>query len=92
MSPPSFQDESSPSPGMNSFDLNTSSEDATFNSSQRPMGVKIAKRNQQTGEQFRHLMEQNDKLIKAITKGTLKEMKFKDRRSKYKEWNKSIKY
>ena len=85
MSPPSFQDESSPSPGMNSFDLNTSSEDATFNSSQRPMGVKIAKRNQQTDEQFRHLMEQNDKLIKAITKGTLKEMKFKDRRSKYKE-------
>ncbi|VYS52338.1 unnamed protein product [Arabidopsis thaliana] len=78
---PILKDESSPSPGMNSFDLNTSSEDATFNSSQRPMGVKIAKRNQQTDEQFRHLMEQNDKLIKAITKGTLKEMKFKDRRA-----------
>ncbi|XP_010431017.2 PREDICTED: uncharacterized protein LOC104715296, partial [Camelina sativa] len=70
MSSSSLQDESLPSPGMNSFDLNTNSEDASFNSSQRPMGVKKAKRKQQSEEQFKQLMEQNDKLIKAITKGT----------------------
>lgn len=69
-SSPSFQDESSPSPGMNSFDLNKNSEDASFNSSQRPMGVKKAKRKQQSEEQFKQIMEQNDKLIKAIAKGT----------------------
>ena len=40
MSSPSPQVESSPSPGMNSFDLNMNSEYATFNLSQRPMGVK----------------------------------------------------
>lgn len=40
MSSPSPQVESSPSPGMNSFDLNMNSEDATFNLSQTPMGVK----------------------------------------------------
>ncbi|ESQ48470.1 hypothetical protein EUTSA_v10022202mg, partial [Eutrema salsugineum] len=38
MSSPSFQDESSPSPGMNSFDLNMNNEEITTNLSQRPMG------------------------------------------------------
>ncbi|WZZ03704.1 hypothetical protein YC2023_089625 [Brassica napus] len=40
MSSPSPQVESSPSPGMDSFDLNMNSKYATFNLSQRPMGVK----------------------------------------------------
>jgi len=86
MSSPSFQDESSPSLGMNSFDLNTSSEDAPLNLSQRPMGVKKAKRKQQFEKQFKQLMEQNDKLIKKLLLNVLqKEMKFKDKRSRCKE-------
>lgn len=70
MSSSSFQDESSPSPGMSSFDLNMNCEETTFNSSQRPMGVKKAKRQQQSEEQFKKMMDQSDKLIKAIAKGT----------------------
>ncbi|AEC06257.1 no-apical-meristem-associated carboxy-terminal domain protein [Arabidopsis thaliana] len=53
---------SSPSPGMNSIDLNMDSEDANFSLSSRPMGLKKTK--------LKQLLEQNDKLIKAITKGT----------------------
>ncbi|CAA7022082.1 unnamed protein product [Microthlaspi erraticum] len=69
MSSQSFQDESSPSHGMSSFDLNMSSEETTFNSSQRPIGVKKAKKQQQSSDQFKQMMEQSDKLIKAISKG-----------------------
>ncbi|KAL1188068.1 hypothetical protein V5N11_000501 [Cardamine amara subsp. amara] len=68
----SFQDESSLSSGMNSFDLNTNSEETTFNLSQRLIGMKKAKRKQQSDKQFKQMMEQNDKLIKAIAKGTSK--------------------
>jgi len=46
------------------------SEDANFSLFSRPMGLKKAKRKQQSEEQFKQLLEQNDKLIKAITKGT----------------------
>ncbi|KAJ4865964.1 Uncharacterized protein Rs2_52517 [Raphanus sativus] len=69
-SSPSFSvdPESSPSPGMNSFDLNINSDEGTSNLSSRPMGVKKAKRKLQSEEQFKQLMEQNDKLLKAITK------------------------
>uniref|UniRef100_A0A565C1L7 No apical meristem-associated C-terminal domain-containing protein n=1 Tax=Arabis nemorensis TaxID=586526 RepID=A0A565C1L7_9BRAS len=70
MSSSSFQDESSPSSGRNSFDLNINSEEATVNISQRPMGMKKAKRKQQSDDQFKQMMEQNDRLIKAIAKGT----------------------
>ncbi|VVA92369.1 unnamed protein product [Arabis nemorensis] len=70
MSSSSFQDESSPSSDMNSFDLNMNSEEATVNISQRPMGMKKAKRKQQSDEPFKQMMEQNDRLIKAIAKGT----------------------
>ncbi|KAG7655399.1 No apical meristem-associated C-terminal domain [Arabidopsis suecica] len=66
----SINTESSPSPGMNSIDLNMDSEDVNFSLSSRPMGLKKAKRKQQSEEQFKQLLEQNDKLIKAITKGT----------------------
>ena len=62
--------ESSPSPGMNSFDLNMNSEETTSSLSPRPMGMKKAKKKLQSEEQFKQMMEQNDKLIKAITKGT----------------------
>ncbi|CAN7024734.1 unnamed protein product, partial [Brassica rapa subsp. trilocularis] len=41
---PSFDPESSPSPGMNSFDLNINSEEDTSNLSSRPMSLKKAKR------------------------------------------------
>lgn len=47
---------------MNSIDLNMDSEDANFSLSSRPMGLKKTK--------LKQLLEQNDKLIKAITKGT----------------------
>ncbi|KAL1202338.1 hypothetical protein V5N11_027779 [Cardamine amara subsp. amara] len=69
-SSPSLQDESSPTPGMNSFDLNTSGEEGNFSKSRRPMGVKKAKRKQQCDDQFKKMMEQNERLIKAIAKGT----------------------
>ncbi|KAL1216080.1 Glutathione S-transferase T3 [Cardamine amara subsp. amara] len=69
-SSPSLQDESSPTPGMNSFDLNTSGEEDNFSKSRRPMGVKKAKRKQQCDDQFKKMMEQNERLIKAIAKGT----------------------
>ena len=62
--------ESSPFPGMNSFDLNMNSEETTSSLSPRPMGMKKAKKKLQSEEQFKQMMEQNDKLIKAITKGT----------------------
>ncbi|CAF2058425.1 BnaC06g14620D [Brassica napus] len=62
--------ESSPSPGMNSFDLNMNSEETTSSLSPRPMGMKKTKKKLQSEEQFKQMMEQNDKLIKAITKGT----------------------
>ncbi|KAL0735342.1 hypothetical protein Bca4012_011552 [Brassica carinata] len=70
-SSPSFSvdPDSSPSPGMNSFDLNINSDEGTSNLSSRPMCLKKAKRKLQTEEQFKQLMEQNDKLLKAITKG-----------------------
>ncbi|KAF8108612.1 hypothetical protein N665_0106s0014 [Sinapis alba] len=70
-SSPSFSvdPESSPSPGMNSFDLNINSKEGTSNLSSRPMGLKKAKRKLQSEEQFKKLMEQNDKLLNAITKG-----------------------
>ncbi|KAG5414879.1 hypothetical protein IGI04_002446 [Brassica rapa subsp. trilocularis] len=55
---------------MNSFDLNMNSEEATSNLSSRPMGSKKAKRKLQSEEQIKQMMEQNDKLIKAIIKGT----------------------
>ncbi|KAL1194370.1 hypothetical protein V5N11_017838 [Cardamine amara subsp. amara] len=61
---------SSPSPGMSSIDLNMNTEEATFNVSSRPMGSKKAKRKQQTDEQFKQMMEQNEKLIKSITKSS----------------------
>ncbi|ESQ27347.1 hypothetical protein EUTSA_v10019741mg [Eutrema salsugineum] len=68
MSSPSFQDESSPSPGMNSFDLNMNNEETTTNLSQRPMGVKKAKKKQQDDENFQKILEQNEKLTKALAK------------------------
>ncbi|KAL1216079.1 hypothetical protein V5N11_012817 [Cardamine amara subsp. amara] len=46
-SSPSLQDESSPTLGMNSFDLNTRCEEGNFGKSRRPIGVKKAKRKQQ---------------------------------------------
>ncbi|CAF2057964.1 unnamed protein product, partial [Brassica napus] len=49
---PSVDPESSPSPGMNSFDLNINSEEGTSNLSSRPMGLKKAKRKLQSEEQF----------------------------------------
>lgn len=55
---------------MNSFDLNMNSEEATSNLSSRPMGSKKANRKLQSEEQIKQMMEQNDKLIKAIIKGT----------------------
>ncbi|XP_056850678.1 glutathione S-transferase T3-like [Raphanus sativus] len=66
----SNQDESSPSLGMNSFDLNLNSEESGGNLSKRPMGVKKAKKKQHSNEQFKQMMEQNDKLLKAMVKGT----------------------
>ncbi|WZZ51571.1 hypothetical protein YC2023_051678 [Brassica napus] len=65
ISSPSLQEESSSSPCMNSFDLNMNKEDVTSNLSKRSMG-----RKQQSEEQFKQMMEQNDNLIKAIAKGT----------------------
>jgi len=55
---------------MNSFDLNMNSEETTSSLSPRPMGMKKAKKKLQSEEQFKQMMEQNDKLIKDITKGT----------------------
>ena len=53
-SPPSFSvdPESSPSSGMNSFDLNINSEEGISNLSSRPMSLKKAKRKLQSEEQF----------------------------------------
>src|SRR5690606_24097749 len=48
---------------------NINSEEGTSNLSSRPMGLKKAKRKLQSEEQFKQLMEQNDKILKAITKG-----------------------
>ncbi|KAL1225238.1 Glutathione S-transferase T3 [Cardamine amara subsp. amara] len=55
-SSPSLQDDSPPTSGMNSFDLNTSSEEGSFNKNKRPMGVKKAKRKQQHDEQFKKIL------------------------------------
>ncbi|CAH8356845.1 unnamed protein product [Eruca vesicaria subsp. sativa] len=73
----SIQDESLPSLGMNSYDLNLNSEESSGNLSKRPMGVKKAKKKQQSDEQFKQMMEQNDKLLKAMVKGTSERNKIK---------------
>ncbi|KAL0717083.1 hypothetical protein Bca4012_066405 [Brassica carinata] len=83
----------SPSPGMNSFDLNINSEEGTSNLSSRPMGLKKAKRQLQFEEQFKQLMEQNDKLLKAITKGNLERNEIQRQKvevAKIKEKNKIL--
>lgn len=85
--------ESSPSPGMNSFDLNINSKEGTCNLSSRPMDLKKAKRKLKSEEQFKQLMEQNDKILKAITKSNSERNKIQRQKievAKIKEKNKIL--
>ncbi|XP_010512216.1 PREDICTED: uncharacterized protein LOC104788193 [Camelina sativa] len=84
----SINTESSPSPGMNSIDLNMDNEETNFHSS-RPMGLKKAKRKQHSEEQFKQILEQNDKLIKAITKSSFERNEIQ-RQARMKEENKIL--
>ena len=54
---------------MNSFDLNVNDDEITTNLSKRPIGVKKAKEKQKSDDQFKKLMEQNQKLVEVIEKG-----------------------
>ena len=78
---------------MNSFDLNINSKEGTCNLSSRPMGLKKAKRKLKSEEQFKQLMEQNDKILKAITKSNSEQNKIQRQKievAKIKEKNKIL--
>lgn len=63
------QSSTSASTGMNSFDLNVNDDEITTNLSKWPIGVKKAKEKQKSDDQFKKLMEQNQKLVEVIEKG-----------------------
>ncbi|XP_062104825.1 glutathione S-transferase T3-like [Humulus lupulus] len=63
------QSSASASTGMNSFNLNVNDDEITTNLSKRPIGVKKAKEKQKSDDQFKKLMEQNQKLVEVIEKG-----------------------
>jgi len=89
----SINTESSSFPGMNSIDLNMDSEDANFSLSSRPMGLKKSKAKTTIWRTVKQLLEQNDKLIKAITKGTSERNKIQSQKievARTKEENKIL--